>query len=261
LGYSAAALSFLLRDLPGPVILVGAQRSSDRPSSDAAMNLLCAGRIALADLGEVVAVMHEGTGDDRCAVHRGTKVRKVHTSRRDAFRTVNGPVLGHATPAGARLGKVRPRQAGPARVEGKLDPAVALVHFHPGMRPSTLAAIFEDVHGAVLAGTGLGHVASDLLPPIRKATADGKPVVMASQTLWGRVDLEVYDTGRDLLEAGVIPAADMIPETALVKLMWALGSFPSGEVRRVMAENVAGEINERLTLEDAPGGPGIDSGG
>jgi glutamyl-tRNA(Gln) amidotransferase subunit D len=225
------------------------------------MNLLCAGRVALADLGEVVVVMHEGTGDDRCAVHRGTKVRKMHTSRRDAFRTVNGPVLGHATPADVHLGTVRPRHAGPARVEGKLDPAVALVHFHPGLRPSTLAAILDDVHGVVLAGTGLGHVASDLLPPIRKATAEGKPVVMTSQTLFGRVDLEVYDSGRDLLEAGAIPASDMLPETALVKLMWVLGSFPTGEVRRRMAENVAGEINERLTLDEAPGGPGAETGG
>ena len=261
LGYSAAALSFLLRELSGPVVLVGAQRSSDRPSSDAAMNLLCAGRVALADLGEVVAVMHEGTGDDRCAVHRGTKVRKMHTSRRDAFRTVNGAVLGHATPAEVHLGTVRHRHAGPTRVEGRLDPAVALVHFHPGLRPTTLAAILDGVHGVVLAGTGLGHVASDLLPPIRKAIADGKPVVMTSQTLFGRVDLEVYDTGRDLLEAGAIPASDMLPETALVKLMWVLGSFPTGEVRRMMAENVAGEINERLTLGDTPGGPEAEKGG
>ena len=251
LGYTAAALSFLLRDLPGSVILVGSQRSSDRPSSDAAMNLACAARVSGADLGEVVAVMHEGTGDDRCAVHRGTKVRKMHTSRRDAFRSVNAPALGHATPAEVHLESVRPRAKGPARVEGRLDPEVALVQFHPGLKPEWLAAVLGKVHGLVIAGTGLGHVASDLLPPVRDAVRAGKPVVMTSQCLYGRVGMYVYDTGRDLQEAGVLAASDMLPETALTKLMWVLGTFADpAERARAFSTNLAGEVNERIGLED-----------
>jgi glutamyl-tRNA(Gln) amidotransferase subunit D len=252
LGYTAAALAFLLRDLPGPVVLVGSQRSSDRPSSDAALNLMAAARVATADLGEVVAVMHEGTSDERCAVHRGTKVRKLHTSRRDAFRSVNAAPLGWATANEHHLEGARPRSPGPARVEGKLDHDVALVHVHPGLRPDWLAGLLDRVHGAVLAGTGLGHVPRDLVPVVRDAAAAGKPVVLASQCLFGRVDLEVYDSGRDLLAAGAIPASDMLPETALVKLMWALGTRGPGGMRAGMVENVAGEINERLRLGDFP---------
>lgn len=89
MGYTAAALSFMLRDLGKPVILVGAQRSSDRPSSDAAMNLICSVRMSTSDVAEVMVVMHGETGDTYCLAHRGTKVRKMHTSRRDAFRSIN----------------------------------------------------------------------------------------------------------------------------------------------------------------------------
>src|SRR5881396_3916301 len=94
LHFTTAALSFMLRDLTGPVVVVWAQRSSDRPSSDAAMNLTCAARLASADVGEVVGVMHGETGDTFCLVHRGTKVRKMHSSRRDAFRAMNAAPLG-----------------------------------------------------------------------------------------------------------------------------------------------------------------------
>jgi len=138
----------------------------------------------------------------------------------------------------------------PVRIEGRLDPAVALVHFHPGLEASWLARLLEGAHGAVIAGTGLGHVASDLVPVVRDAVAAGKPVAIASQSLFGRVDLEVYDSGRDLLAAGAVAASDMLPETTLVKMMWALGTFGAREVPRVLTENVAGEINPRLRLED-----------
>jgi len=252
LGYSAAAVSFLLRDLPGPVVFVGSQRSSDRPSSDAALNLLCATRTALTDLGEVVAVMHEGTGDEACTIHRGTKVRKLHTSRRDAFRSVNVPPVGRATASEVVLSGARPRVKGPARLEGALDANVALVHFHPGLTAEDLAHTLQTHKGTVIAGTGLGHVAFDLVPPIRAAITEGKTVVMTSQCLYGRVDLEVYDSGRDLLAAGAVAGSDMLPETALAKLMWALGTYATpAEVRSALERDVAGEITARIGLGSA----------
>src|SRR5438309_11462689 len=79
----------MLRDLTGPVVVVGAQRSSDRPSSDAGSNLLSAARVSVANLGEVVAVMHGETSDSYGQIHRRTKVRKMHSSRRAAVRPLN----------------------------------------------------------------------------------------------------------------------------------------------------------------------------
>src|SRR5213594_2465162 len=253
LAFTTAALSFMLRDLTGPVILVGAQRSSDRPSSDAAMNLICGARLASADLGEVVGVMHGETGDTFCLVHRGTKVRKMHSSRRDAFRAMNAAPLGtvHFDGRVELSPEARRRGKGPAVADPRLDPEVALVWFHPGLTPQAVARALEGVHGAVIAGTGLGHVAHDLIPVIAGSTKAGTPVVVTTQTLQGRVGLRVYDTGRDLLRAGAIDGQDMLPEVAFVKLMWALGRTKDpAEVARIMTTDVSGEINPRIGLDE-----------
>ncbi len=251
--FTTAALAFMLRDLTGPVVVVGSQRSSDRPSSDAASNLLCGARVATADLGEVVAVMHAETSDNYCWIHRGTKMRKMHSSRRDAFRSMNLEPLGKVRPEGPvdLTGPVLPRAPGPAKVDDKLDLDVALVHFYPGMRPAVLENCLEGAHGIVLAGTGLGHVAHDLIPVVKKAVRDGVAVVMTTQTLQGRVSMRVYDTGRDLIKAGAIGGEDMLPETAYVKLMWVLGhTRDPPEVAKAMSTNVAGEINPRIGLDE-----------
>ena len=253
LHFTTAALSFMLGDLTGPVIVVGAQRSSDRPSSDAAMNLISAAHLANANLGEVVGLMHGETGDTFALVHRGTKIRKMHSSRRDAFRSINAAPLGKVHHDGrVELSEeARPRTKGPVAVDTRLDPNVVMIYFFPGMKSDHLEALLEDSHGAVIAGTGLGHTAHDLIPAIAKAVRAGKPIVMTSQTLYGRVGMRVYDTGRDLLSAGVISGEDMLPETAFVKLMWILGhTHDPGEVARKIATAVAGEINPRIRLDE-----------
>ena len=252
LAFTTAALAFMLRDLTGPVAVVGAQRSSDRPSSDAASNLLAAARVATADLGEVVGVMHAETSDTFAWIHRGTKVRKMHASRRDAFRAMNAEPLGRVTSDGTveLSGRALPRSPGPVRVDDALDPKVGLLHFYPGQTPAVLEATLHGLHGLVVAGTGLGHVAHDLIPVLRKAVRDGVAVVMTTQTLRGRVNLRVYDTGRDLLKAGVLSGGDMLPETAYVKLMWVLGhTHEPDEVAKAVATNVAGELNPRIGLD------------
>lgn len=252
LHYTSAALSFMLRDLTGPVVLVGAQRSSDRPSSDAASNLLAAAHLATSDLGEVVLTMHGDTSDGDAAIHRGTKVRKMHASRRDAFRSMNTAPIGRVRPDGRVefAQPVLPRSKGSVKVDDALDTKVAMVHFYPGHRASELETIVRDVHGLVIAGTGLGHVAHDLIPVLAHAARDGVAVVMTTQTLQGRVNMNVYDTGRDLLKAGVMSGEDMLPETAFVKLMWVLGhTRDPAEVARSMATNVAGEVNPAIGLD------------
>ena len=253
LGYTSAALSFLLRDLPGPVVLVGSQRSSDRPSSDASMNLLAAARTAMAPFGEVVAVMHDSTSDARCAIHRGTRVRKMHTSRRDAFRSVNAPSVGYVEDEVTIMDDVRPASEASAGVKGRMEPNVVLVQAYPGITPGRFSNMVDGARGVVMAGTGLGHIASSVVDEVKRLNSDGVIVAMASQCLWGRTNLNVYSTGRELLCAGVVPCGDMLPETALVKLMWALGSSKDqAEAKELMSSNIAGEMSERTTLEEAP---------
>jgi glutamyl-tRNA(Gln) amidotransferase subunit D len=248
LGFTAAGLSFLLTDLPGPVILVGSQRSPDRPSSDGAPNLRAAVEVAhQARLGEVVVVMHAGPSDDRFAVHRGNWVRKMHSSRRDAFRSRNGPPLGYLENGVLRLDlPVRPPSTGPARLEGPLDTRGGLLWFYPGLTPDRAERFTHDLRGIVLAGTGLGHVGSVHVPWIRSAVGRGVVVAMTTQCLEGMVDPYLYATGRELLQAGVVYLGDLLPETAYAKLLWALGRSPHrSEVERLLLTDRAHEFQLR----------------
>ena len=251
LSYTAAALSFLLADLPGPVVLVGAQRSPDRPSSDGPSNLHAAVEVARrAALGEVVVVMHAGLSDTEFAIHRGNWVRKMHASRRDAFQSRNGPPLGSVRDDRITVEPwARGPQPGPARHEGPIDTRAALLWFYPGLRPETAEAIVRGARGVVIAGTGLGHVAALHLPWIRAAVADGRVVAMTTQCLAGRVDPYVYATGRELARAGVLYLDDLLPETAYVKMLWALGRAGAPEeVRALLAADRAGESLPRRTV-------------
>ncbi len=247
MGYTSAALSFMLPRLPGPVVLVGAQRSSDRPSSDAYMNLRHAVKVAKSDLGEVVVVMHATISDTLSHVHRGTRVRKMHTSRRDAFRSINAAPLGEVSDEGVRWFGERRRRDEEVKVVNGINDRAALLHFYPGMPEWLLEDVANRCDGVVLAGTGLGHISSHLIPVVRRAVRDGTHVFITSQCLYGTTNLNVYSTGRRLLEAGAVPLGDMLPETAYVKLMWAMGSHPD-RVVEVMKNNIAGEISERRMI-------------
>jgi glutamyl-tRNA(Gln) amidotransferase subunit D len=247
LAYTAAALSFMLRDLSKPVVLVGAQRSSDRPSSDAAMNLTCSVRMATADFGGVTVVMHGETGDTYCLAHRGTKVRKMHTSRRDAFRSINDVPIAKVWPEGKiefLRGDHKKRGESEVVVDDRMETRVALVKAFPGMSPGIIDFLVDEGYkGLVIEGTGLGHVPTYVIDTLKRATEEGVTVCMASQCIYGRVNLNVYSTGRRLLKAGVVPCEDMLPETAYVKLMWVLGHTDDpDEAGKMMLTNYAGEI-------------------
>ena len=244
MGYTSAALSFMLKNLSGPVVLVGAQRSSDRPSSDAAQNLLSAVTVAAkSDLGEVVVVMHGEISDTFTYIHRGTRVRKMHTSRRDAFKTINEKPLGKIEYGRIELtGGYRRKTSGKVVVDDKMDDDVALVYFYPGMKEQDL----PDKKGLVIMGTGLGHISTDLIKRIRELIDNGSVIVMTSQCIFGRVNMRVYSNGRELLKAGVISGEDMLPEVAYVKLMWALAHAKDrDDVAKIMYTNIAGEISGR----------------
>ncbi len=248
--YTAAALSFMLTT-PVPVVIVGSQRSSDRPSSDAAMNAICAVTAAKSDIAEVCVVMHGTTSDDYCSIHRGTRVRKMHTSRRDAFQSINQTILGRVDYLSRKIKTFLPyRRRGSVELKlmDRLEPMCALVKYTPGASPDLLNYyIDKGYRGIVLEGTGLGHVASNWIDCIRRATDAGIPVVITSQCLRGRICDRVYDTGRDMLSAGAIEGEDMLPEVALVKLMWVLGNRPD-EVGALMKTSLAGEISHSTPM-------------
>jgi glutamyl-tRNA(Gln) amidotransferase subunit D len=255
MGYTAAALSFALQHTPKPVVLVGSQRSSDRPSSDAALNLVAAVNIAArSPIAEVGVCMHRGHSDDVIAFHRGVRVVKLHTSSRSAFKSINGEPLAFWSRAGLKIlvGDYHRRGEGDYRFMQGFDERALLLKFHPSMSPEVLEILRErlGLRGVVLEGTGLGHVSSSFIPTLRRLTADGVFVGMTSQCRHGRVDMLVYDNGRDLLRAGVVPLDDMLSETALVKLMWVLARASDfEEVKRLMTTNLVGEMGGRSMPE------------
>ncbi|VVB73671.1 Glutamyl-tRNA(Gln) amidotransferase subunit D [uncultured archaeon] len=256
--FTAAALSFMVTT-PVPIVLVGSQRSSDRGSSDSVMNLMAAVMAAESDVAEVTVCMHATEDDDFCHLHRGTRVRKMHTSRRDAFQSVNERPIAKIWPDQTRmetLGSHVKRGERKLEVDTKIDRNVALLYTYPGITPKTVKALGKDSDGIVIAGTGLGHVPTNstedpngisLVPEIKSLIDRGVPIVMAPQTIYGRLNMNVYTAGRLLNETGVIGhLCDWTPEVALVKLMWVLGHTKKmGEVREMMLTNIAGEITER----------------
>ncbi|MEM3666343.1 MAG: Glu-tRNA(Gln) amidotransferase subunit GatD [Candidatus Bathyarchaeia archaeon] len=250
MGYSAAALSFAIQNLPVPLIFVGSQRSADRPSSDAATNLTGAVLAAArAPFAEVAVAMHETVSDTAIALHRGTRVRKCHTSRRDAFKSINTEPIAKVEGDKITMLTEDYRKRDPQRkpiLKPEFNDKVALVKFYPGMDPAVIDWHVEKGYKAiVLEGTGLGHVSNRFFQPIKRAIDKGVIVAMASQCIWGRINMNVYDTGRDLLALGVIPLEDMLAETATVKLMWILGQTSDvEESKRLLKTNIAGELSQ-----------------
>jgi len=254
LHYTSAALSFFLRNLNKPVVLTYAQRSSDRASSDASLNLQCAAQLAKSDIAEVMLVGHASINDDFCYAMLGTKVRKMHTSRRDAFKPINTKPLAKIWPDKIEI--IREHKIKDNKKKVKLDSSfnnkIALIKFYPGMDPEIFHFLAKRYEGVVLELSGLGHLATDearknLLPAVKKAIDNGLVICATSQTLYGRVNPLVYSPGRKLMKAGIIFLEDMLPETALVKLGWVLGhSNWQNKIKEKMLENIAGELNKRL---------------
>jgi len=249
--HTAAILSFMIQNSPVPIVMVGSQRSSDRPSSDAAINLINATKTAAeSDIAEVMVCMFGPTSDQYDLLHRGTRVRKMHSSYRSTFRTIGDIPL-----AMVSREKIIPlrndyrkrRQDKNAVINTAFEEMVSIVYYYPNMRPDIIESLIDNGYkGIVIAGTGLGHVNKALYPALKKAHEKGIAIYMTVQTLWGYVQMYVYDTGRDIMELGVIPAANMLPEVAYMKLGWALGQTDDLEkVNEIMLTPIAGEITER----------------
>jgi len=249
--HTAAALTFMVQNTPVPIVMVGSQRSSDRPSSDAALNLQAAAwTAAYADIAQVMVCMFGPTSDQYNLLHSGCRVRKMHSSYRSTFRTVGDVPIAMVEP-----GKLTPikkdykkrRQDNNVTIDPVFEEKVAIVYYYPNMQPDIINSLVDNGYkGIVIAGTGLGHVNKPLYEPLANAVKKGVHIYMTVQTLWGYVHMFVYDTGRDLMHLGVVPAGNMLPEVAYVKLGWALGhTTDREEVKKIMLTPVADETTPR----------------
>lgn len=257
LHYTAAALSFFIKNLNKPVVLTYSQRSTDRASSDASLNLECSIIAALSDIAEIVVVGHANSDDEYCYALRGTKVRKLHSSRRDAFKPVNiDPIAKITRDSFTPIISYKKRNSGKAKLDSTFEEKVALIKFYPGQDPDILDYYRKKGYrGIVVEMLGLGHVSTSesrksWTKKLEEIQKKGMVVCAAAQTIYGRLDPLVYSTGRELLGSGVIYLEDMLAETALVKLGWVLGhkelSKNKEQIKKMMLMNIAGEFNDRL---------------
>src|SRR5579883_3051903 len=251
--FTSAALSFALQGTPVPIVLVGSQRSSDRPSSDSATNLIGAVRFASSsNASGVFVIMHHGPGDDRLAIHSGVRVRKLHTSRRDAFKTVNAEPVGFIEEDKLTINEPLAKRGNihDFRPKTNFSDKVSLLKIYPGFDSSLISSVVKSgVKGIILEGTGLGHAPSSTFGEIKDAIEKGVLVCMTSQCIYGSVRMTVYETGRDLLHFGVIPLSDMLSEVAYAKLSWLLGqNLNTDEIGIQMKNNIVGEMGGRRLL-------------
>lgn len=272
LAVAAAALAFAIEKCPIPVLLVGAQRSSDRGSTDAAMNLICAASfITKSDFAGVAICMHHSSSDDKCAILTACKTRKLHTSRRDAFKPVNDTPIALVDYNSKEIRFLKKSYGKKDKkekmvIKPKFEEKVAMLKISINMFPEQFEFFSRNkFKGLVIEGTGLGHTPGhcpdeitkkehkEIFPAIKKFIQQGGVAVMTSQCLFGRVQMHVYDKGIDLMNLGVIPGEDMLPETAFVKLAWLLGNNKPEEVKKLVAKNLKGEITERTEIEEFEG--------
>lgn len=249
MSFTSAALSFMLKDLSIPVVITGSQRSSDRPSSDAALNLINAATVASSDIAEVVVTMLGSPSHDYGLIHRGTLVRKMHSSVRHTFRTINDIPLGMVRNRKIQMFKndYRKRSKANTIANTNFEKKVALIYFYPGMENEQIEYYIDKKYkGIVFAGTGLGHVSTIIYDSIKRAIEEGIIVLMTTQTLHGFVGMNVYSTGRELINLGVIPGKNLLPEVGYVKLGWVLGQTNNpDEIKELLLTNIAGEFIER----------------
>lgn len=251
LHHTGAALTFMVQNSPIPIVLVGSQRSSDRPSSDAALNLMHAMKAAgTSDIAEVMICMFGPTSDEYGLLHKGTRVRKMHSSYRSTFRTIGDTplaMINRKEIIPIKKDYHKRRNDKDVKIMPYFSDKVTMLYYYPGMSPDILDAMIDNGYeGIVFVGTGLGHVNKELYPAIERAHAKGVHMYMTLQTLWGYVHMFVYDTGRDMMAKGIIPAGNMLPEVAWVKLSWALGQTKDpDEVKKLMLTPINEEITKR----------------
>ena len=265
LAYTATALAFILEDLPIPVLLVGSQRSSDRGSSDAYMNMICAVQfVTKSDFGDVGVCMHETSADDTCVILPACKTRKLHSSRRDAFKVVNGEPYARINRAGTIefLNRTYKKKDNKRKLKLKLfnkKIKVGVVKQHTHMFADQFS-LYEKYQGLVIEAPGLGNLPitkvdeytrenAKIFNTIKKLVKKGVVVTVVPQTIYGRVNMNVYENGRRQQDIGVLGNfSDMLVETTFLKLAWLLSNYKKNEVKKLLGENLRGELTKRSDM-------------
>jgi glutamyl-tRNA(Gln) amidotransferase subunit D len=265
LHYTAAALSFILENVTIPVVIIGSQRSSDRPSTDSQGNLMAAANfVAKSRMKGVFVCLHEDLNDENCLVIEGVNARKMHTTRRDAFRPINKTAVARVGMTSGKIETIRK----PMEPAGDFKPKyfderlrIGMVKIHPQMFAEELKA-FEGFNGLIIEGTGIGHAQiiacddksneNEKLKEALSGLAKKMPVAIAPQTIYGRINMNIYSPGRQLLDMGIIGNyCDMTPETAFVKLAWLVSNYEweYNQIKELYEKNLRGEISERIEKE------------
>ncbi len=249
--YTAATMSFMVQNNPVPIVCVGSQRSSDRPSSDAARTLIgSVDTAANSDIAETVVTMYGTTSDHFLYIHPGTRVRKMHSSYRNTFKTLGDIPLGKVEDGNFTYYKndyKKRRNDTEVDIYPDFEERISILYYYPNMDPDILESLIDKGYkGIIIAGTGLGHVNKPLYDPIQRANEEGISMFMSVQTLYGYTQMFVYDTGRDLMARGVVPLENMLPEVAYCKLGWVMGQTQDREtVKKMMLTPIAREITPR----------------
>lgn len=233
MAYSAAALTFMLKNLAKPVILTGAQLPITAPDTDGKQNLVDAVCVAASGVAGVYVVFAG-------RIIQGMRAKKMYTRNKDAFRSINAPDIGSVVNRQVIFNRKVPVPVGPFSVDLKMNPNIALLKLFPGFSEKFIEAAVEAGYDAIiLEGFGAGdipHFRRNLLPVIEMATAKGVMVIVISQCTYDGTHLLVYDVGVQAAIAGAISAGDMTLEALCAKLMWVLGHTADQRERQRMME-------------------------
>lgn len=249
MAFTASALSFMLEGLMKPVILTGSQLPIGALRTDGKENLLTAIEIAVAKHSDGTPIVPEVCIFFHEKLMRGNRTTKISAKNFDAFESNNYPLLAHS---GIEINyfteNIKPYKPNTILTPHyAMDPHIIIFSLFPGIQPEVVKKILNDkkLKGVIFRTFGSGNAPRKewLTDALTEATNSGKIIVNITQCSTGSVKMSLYETGRQLLEAGIISGRDSTVEAALTKLMFLLGKGISNEmIRKEMKQSIAGEI-------------------